>query len=206
MQGCGDARTLAVWLEDGFPVCFRQTRVGRNGKVFRLIKFRSMRTATTGSRITSSGDARMTRVGRFLRRYKLDEIPQLWNVLRGDMSLVGPRPEVPEFVDLSSPAWQIVLSVKPGITDLATLVYRNEEQLLSGHADHEAYYRHVVLPAKLALSGEFIQSASFWGELKLIACTVYYSFFPARFDEDRIQRLFRVSRDEAAVAGLSKNH
>jgi lipopolysaccharide/colanic/teichoic acid biosynthesis glycosyltransferase len=184
---------LAVWLEDGAPIFFGQVRVGKGGRLFRLVKVRSMRSARPGARITVSGDARITRVGAFLRRYKLDEAPQLWNVLKGDMSLVGPRPEVPDFVDLASPEWRTVLAVKPGITDLATLVYRNEEAMLGTVSDPERYYSEVVLPAKLALSIAFIRASSFWLESKLIICTVYYSVFPARFDANRIQQMFRLS-------------
>jgi len=127
-------------------------------------------------------------------------MPQLWNVLRGDMSLVGPRPEVPDFVDLTSPEWRIVLAVRPGITDLATLVYRDEEAVLSKASDPERYYSEVVLPAKLALSIAFIRAADVWLEGKLIICTVYYSFFPARFDVNRVQQMFRLSE---AVRGFS---
>jgi len=132
---------LAVLVDDGAPVFFRQVRVGRNGRLFRLAKFRSMRSGQPGTSITVSKDSRITRVGNFLRGYKLDELPQLWNVLRGDMSFVGPRPEVPEYVELASAEWRIVLSVKPGITDLATLLYRNEERILYLQPDPQRYYR-----------------------------------------------------------------
>jgi len=181
---------LAVWLEDGSPVFFGQIRVGKQGRKFRLVKFRSMRLAKPGARITVSGDARITRVGAFLRRYKLDELPQLFNVLKGDMSLVGPRPEVPDFVDLASPEWQMVLAVRPGITDLATLIYRNEEATLGTVPDPERYYSEVVLPAKLALSIAFIRAADLWMECKLIIFTVYYSVFPGKFDVGRVQQMF----------------
>jgi lipopolysaccharide/colanic/teichoic acid biosynthesis glycosyltransferase len=159
-----------------------------------------MRAANTGARITVSGDARITRVGAFLRRYKLDEVPQLFNVLKGDMSLVGPRPEVPDFVNLASPEWQMVLTVKPGITDLATLIYRNEEAILSTVSDPERHYSEVVLPAKLAVSIAFIRAASLWMECKLILCTVYYSVFPGRFDVNRVQQMFSLP---APVRGYS---
>jgi lipopolysaccharide/colanic/teichoic acid biosynthesis glycosyltransferase len=181
---------LAVWLDDGAPVFFRQVRVGRSGRVFRLVKFRSMRSGQPGTSITVSKDSRITRVGNFLRSYKLDELPQLWNVLRGEMSFVGPRPELPEFVDLASAEWRILLSVKPGITDLATLVYRNEERILFQQPDPQKYYREVVLPAKLALSIAFIRTSNFWLECKLIAYTVYYSVFPRRLDSGHLGRIF----------------
>src|SRR5207249_11392098 len=119
-----------------------------------------MRSGLRGVRITASTDERITRVGGVLRRYKLDELPQLWNVARGDMSLVGPRPEVPDFVDMSVPIWRRVLSVKPGITDVTTLAYRHEEELLAGVADPEKHYREVILPAKLDLNAQYIRKRS----------------------------------------------
>jgi lipopolysaccharide/colanic/teichoic acid biosynthesis glycosyltransferase len=184
---------VAIWVDDPGPVFFRQIRVGRNARPFRLVKLRSMRVTQSGTPITSSHDPRITRVGRFLRAYKLDELPQLWNVLRGDMSFVGPRPEVPQFVDAASPEWRVLLSVKPGITDLATLIYRNEEKLLFDQSDPQKYYREVALPAKMALSISFIRSAGFWLECKLIAYTVYYTVFPRRFDDREVARAFEAA-------------
>jgi lipopolysaccharide/colanic/teichoic acid biosynthesis glycosyltransferase len=166
------ALAVAIALEDGFPVLFRQTRVGRRGKPFRLVKFRSMRVGAPGTRITAGGDPRVTRVGAWLRRYKIDELPQLWNVLAGDLSLVGPRPEIPPFVDVGDPAWRAVLEVKPGITDPASLRYRREEELLAGAPDPEQTYREQILPAKLALNLEYIRTRTFWGDLKLIGRSV----------------------------------
>jgi len=116
--------------------------------------------------------------------------PQLWNVLRGEMSLVGPRPEVPCFVDLEKPAWKRVLAVKPGLTDLATLIHRDEEALLGAQADPEEYYRAVLLPAKMDLSLNYIDSANIWTDLKLIFCTVYFSICPQRFDPGIVRRIF----------------
>ena len=195
---------IAVWLDDGAPIFFGQVRVGKEGRPFRLVKFRSMRQAKSGARITVSGDTRITRVGAFLRRYKLDEAPQLWNVLKGDMSLVGPRPEVPSFVNLTSPEWRTVLAVKPGITDLATLVYRNEETELGTVADPERYYTEVVLPAKLGLSIAFIRAAGFWLESKLIVCTVYYSVFPAKFDIHRVRQMFQLAEPDRRYSGAAR--
>ncbi|SPF37329.1 Sugar transferase [Candidatus Sulfopaludibacter sp. SbA4] len=181
---------VAVVLEDGLPVFFQHERVGRGGRLFRLWKFRSMRTCVSGRSITSSDDPRVTRVGRILRKYKLDELPQLWNVVRGEMSLVGPRPEIPRFVNLDHPVWRDVLQLKPGITDLASLVYRNEEELL-GRSDHpEAYYQEVILPAKLAFNVQYAQARSFWSDIKLILLTVRYSLFPSGFEPARVLRLF----------------
>ena len=180
---------LAIALTDGLPVFFRQSRVGRNGKPFQLLKFRSMRSSTTGPHITGAGDARITRLGAFLRHYKLDELPQLWNVLRGDMRLVGPRPEVPRFVDMTDPTWQAVLSVKPGITDLASLLYRHEEELLAEVNNVEDHYRNTILPAKLALNLEYLSVRTFWSDLKLICLTAWYSAVPKMFDQWRIRRV-----------------
>ena len=178
---------LILW-DDGPPVCFSQMRVGRRGKLFRIWKFRTMRASSQGSVITAAGDGRVTRMGSALRRCKLDELPQLFNVLKGDMSLVGPRPEVPECVRLEAPIWQAVLQVRPGVTDLATLLYRDEEKLLGVSCDPTALYRETVLPAKLVLNLRYLRSRSFWRDLKLIYLTVCYSLFPERFDPDLIKR------------------
>jgi lipopolysaccharide/colanic/teichoic acid biosynthesis glycosyltransferase len=173
---------LAVALESGRPVLFTQERVGRQGKLFRLFKFRTMRTGKTGPAITSRGDARVTSVGRFLRKFKLDELPQLWNVVRCEMSLVGPRPEVPQFVDRDDPAWQSVLQVRPGITDPASIAYRHEEELLAGAADPIRYYRETVLPSKLALNIAYLRSRSLWQDLQVIARTAHCATFPGAYD------------------------
>ena len=147
-----------------------------------------MRMNNDGTAITSGGDRRITPVGKVLRRYKLDEFPQLWNVVRGDMSFIGPRPEVPCFVDSGDPVWQAVHSVRPGITDLATLVYRDEEKLLAGFADPERGYREAVLPAKLALNLQYLERRSAARDLKLLALTIRYSFVPGGFDPERVRQ------------------
>jgi lipopolysaccharide/colanic/teichoic acid biosynthesis glycosyltransferase len=173
---------------DGRPVLFSQIRTGRLGRPFRIWKLRTMRNGP-GSRITAAGDARVSRCGAVLRRYKLDELPQLFNVFKGDMSLVGPRPEAPEYVQLDAPIWQAVLQVRPGVTDLATLLYRDEEKLLAGVSDPEAHYRSTVLPAKLALNLAYLLSRSLWRDARLIWLTIRYSLFPARFDPDCVRRI-----------------
>jgi lipopolysaccharide/colanic/teichoic acid biosynthesis glycosyltransferase len=178
---------LVLW-DDGPPVFFSQMRVGRRGKLFRIWKFRTMRAGAKGSAITAASDGRITRVGAALRRCKLDELPQLFNVLKGDMSLVGPRPEAPEFVQLEAPIWQAVLQVRPGVTDLSSLLYRDEEKLLATSSDPSALYRKTVLPAKLVLSLGRLRSRSFWRDLKLIYLTIRYSLFPERFDPDLVKR------------------
>jgi lipopolysaccharide/colanic/teichoic acid biosynthesis glycosyltransferase len=178
---------MAVWVQDRGPVFYKQQRVGRHGKTFTIWKFRSMHMINTGAAITRSGDDRITPIGRVLRHYKLDELPQLWNVVRGDMSLIGPRPEVPRFVDAADPVWRAVHRVRPGITDLATLVYRDEERILAGFADPEIGYRDTVLPAKLALNLEYLERRTAARDLKLLALTIRYSFVPNGFDPDRVK-------------------
>ena len=167
---------LALWVmcDSRGPILYRQVRVGRNGHDFRLLKFRSMRVdADRLGLITVGGrDPRVTRAGYYLRKYKLDELPQLLNVLRGDMSLVGPRPEVRKYVDLYTPEQLRVLTVRPGITDLASLRYRHENDLLAQAEDPDAYYIETVMPAKLTLNLEYIDHQSFWGDLRLIGQTV----------------------------------
>ena len=181
---------LAVLLDDGFPVFFRQSRVGRNGRPFWLLKFRSMRNGASGSQITAGGDRRITRVGAILRKYKLDELPQLVNVLVGEMSLIGPRPEVSRFVNLEDPIWQAVLAVRPGISDLATLVYRDEEELLAGAADPEQYYRERILPEKLGLNLRYLGVRTFWQDIVLILLTLRYAFVRTGYDPQRILERF----------------
>ena len=176
----------AILVEDGWPVVYKQERIGRWGARFWLYKFRSMRMGQPGMAVTAAGDARLLRVGRVLRKYKIDELPQLWNVLKGDMRLVGPRPEVPPFVDLAHSSWREVLAVPPGLTDLATLVYRNEEAMLANREAPEQFYRDTILPAKLALSVSYLRQRSFWLDLKLIAMTTRYAALPASFDPSRI--------------------
>ncbi|MEZ5365638.1 MAG: sugar transferase [Bryobacterales bacterium] len=184
------AAAIGVVVSDGFPVLFRQQRVGRFGKPFELLKFRSMRKSNKGPLVTGAHDARITGVGRILRKYKLDELPQLWNVVRGDMSLIGPRPEVLRFVEAEDPTWRRVLSVRPGITDLASLVYRNEEDELRGAADPEATYRERILPRKLELNLRGIEQRSFYNDIRLILMTIRSSFFGSAFEPARIEAAF----------------
>jgi lipopolysaccharide/colanic/teichoic acid biosynthesis glycosyltransferase len=181
---------VLVLLVDGRPVMFRQARVGRRGRLFRIWKFRTMRAGSQGRSITSGGDDRITPIGLVLRKYKLDELPQLMNVLCGEMSLVGPRPEVPEYVHLDSPVWQSVLRARPGITDVATLVYRDEEELLRSQPDPEAYYRDRLLPHKLALNVAYLNDRSFRRDLNLILASIWYSLIPTKFDSDAVFRMF----------------
>jgi lipopolysaccharide/colanic/teichoic acid biosynthesis glycosyltransferase len=181
-----------VLLDDGRPVFFHQKRVGRNGRLFEIWKFRTMRTANQGRAITAAGDERVTGAGAWLRKLKLDELPQLFNVVKGDMSLIGPRPEVPEFVELDDAVWQAVLAVRPGITDLASLLYRDEEHLLKPANDPAEFYRAAVLPAKLRLNLQYLETRSWRRDMKLLWLTARYSFFPRGFDPHRVARTFGV--------------
>ncbi len=167
---------VCVKLTSRGPAVFAQQRVGRGGRLFRLYKFRSMRVAPAGSGdlVTGRDDPRITPVGRWLRRTKLDELPQLWNVARGDMSLVGPRPEVPRYVACYTPPQRQVLEVRPGITDPATLAFRDEEDLLAAVPadEREAYYLREVLPRKLELNREYLERRGVWSDLGVIARTL----------------------------------
>ena len=172
---------IAFWIkrDSPGPVFFRQERVGLHGVPFRIYKFRSMRQDHSGLQITVGVDPRITRSGHFIRAYKLDELPQLINVLIGDMSLVGPRPEVPRYVAEYPPETRAqVLSVRPGITDLASVKYRSESELLAQSSNPEQTYLHEVLPAKLALCEEYIRERSFMLDLKIIAMTIGIMFKP----------------------------
>jgi lipopolysaccharide/colanic/teichoic acid biosynthesis glycosyltransferase len=173
---------------DGRPVIFRQSRIGRNGTPFLILKFRTMRSSSGGLAITIPGDRRVTKAGTWLRALKIDELPQLINVLLGDMSLIGPRPEVPEYVEFEDDRWRKVLEVRPGITDLASLAFRDEQQILGPVADPDAYYRSVILPEKLRLNLQYQRTRSLRRDLTLLWMTARYSFFPRGFDRDRILR------------------
>lgn len=170
----------AVWVDSGSPVIFRHRRVGRGGRMFELWKFRSMVVGHGGPQITKKGEKRITRVGAFLRRWKLDELPQLVNVVRGEMGLIGPRPEVPEYVDMSDPLWRCVLESRPGITDPASVEFRDEEALLAAAEDAERFYREVVLPRKLRLSAEYLERRTFGSDMEMLFRTVAASWLPRR--------------------------
>lgn len=168
---------VGIKLDSPGPVFYWSQRVGKGGRPFQLYKFRSMVADADrrGPGITVAGDPRITRVGRFLRRTKLDELPQLINVLKGDMSLVGPRPEDPRYVALYTPEQRRVLAVRPGITSAASLTYRHEEQLLSG-GDWETVYRTRVLPDKLAIDLAYLEHRTLASDLKLILRTIVAVF------------------------------
>lgn len=166
---------VAIWirLDSPGPVFYRQTRVGRYNKNFRLLKFRSMRVGSDKKGLITVGgrDPRVTRSGYYIRKYKLDELPQLINVFKGDMSLVGPRPEVRKYVDLYTPEQLHVLDVRPGITDMASIRYRNENELLEQAADPEQFYRDTVMQDKLRINLEYVSDHSFFKDIKIILMT-----------------------------------
>lgn len=168
---------IAIWikLDSKGPVFYRQVRVGWNNKDFRIFKFRSMRVgADKGSLVTIGGrDPRVTRSGYWIRKFKLDELPQLINVLIGDMSLVGPRPEVRHYVDYWTPEQMHVLDVRPGITDPASIKFRNENELMEQAKDPEKYYIEVIMQEKLKLYLEYVGHHSFWGDIGLIFKTFW---------------------------------
>lgn len=168
------AAALAVKLDSPGPVLFRQERVGRKGVLFRILKFRTMVVdAESTGQITLAKDARVTRVGAVLRHYKIDELPQLFNVIRGEMSLVGPRPEVPRYVACyPHAARKTVLSVRPGMTDWASIRFRDESALLAGAGDPERRYVEDILPVKLDYGMRYVQERGFFTDLKIIFMTL----------------------------------
>jgi lipopolysaccharide/colanic/teichoic acid biosynthesis glycosyltransferase len=165
------AVAAAIMLLDPGPVFFTQTRVGLGSKPFELFKYRTMRASGGGPPITSGADARVTPLGRLLRKTKLDELPQLFNVLRGDMSVVGPRPEVPKYVEMFKDDYEFILSVKPGITDYAAIKYRDEEAVLGAFRDAEEGYVTKVLPEKISLYHRYIADLGFATDLRIILAT-----------------------------------
>ena len=167
---------MAIWIkwDSKGPVFYRQVRVGRHNKDFRILKFRSMRVgADKGSLVTIGGrDPRITRSGYFIRKYKLDEFPQLINVFKGEMSLVGPRPEVRHYVDYWTAEQMHVLDVRPGITDPASIKFRNENELMEKAENPEDYYINVIMQEKIRLYLEYVENASFWYDIRIVFQTI----------------------------------
>jgi len=165
---------ILIKLDDGGSIFFRQTRVGQHGKPFKIYKFRTMveNAEKLGAQVTKGDDPRITRVGKFLRKYKLDELPQLINVLKGEMSLVGPRPEVPKFVKLFDEDYKEILQVKPGITDYASLEFKDENELLKGAENPEEVYIKEILPKKIEYYKKYLKDISFTTDLKLLLKTI----------------------------------
>ena len=173
----------SIRREDGGPVLYRSVRAGRGGRPFGMLKFRTMvvNADRVGPPSTADDDPRITRIGRILRKYKLDELPQLVNVLRGEMSLVGPRPEVLSEVEQYAGEEQLLLSVLPGMTDWASLRFRNEGAILEGSPDPHRTYREQIRPEKIRLGLEYVYRHSFWTDLKILAHTALMPFgFGAR--------------------------
>ncbi len=160
-----------VKMPDG-PVIFKQKRVGRNGRLFTMYKFRSMTVGHGGSSVSVAGESRITPLGAKLRRYKLDELPELWNVLIGDMSFVGPRPDVPGYADQLKGDDREVLMLRPGITGPASLKYRDEEELLARQSDPQQYNDEVIFPDKVRINLYYLHHYSFIKDIQMIFCTV----------------------------------
>ncbi len=167
------AVAVTVRLKMDRPVIFRQQRVGRDGRLFTMYKFRTMDNGNGGGSVTVRGESRITPLGAKLRRTKLDELPGLWNVLKGDMSLVGPRPDVPGYADRLSGGDRVILSVRPGITGPATLKYRNEEELLAAQPDPVAYNDAVIWPDKVRMNREYAEKHPFTGDIRIIFKTIF---------------------------------
>ena len=167
------ALAVAVRVDSAGPALFRQERVGLHGRTFRIHKFRSMKVDHRGGLVSSTEDSRVTRVGRFLRKSKLDELPQILDVFVGHMSLVGPRPEIPKYVDMwPADRRQVILSVRPGITDPASIALRNEADELAAAEDPERHYIESLLPRKTAMYVDYVNSHTFAGDLAVIARTL----------------------------------
>lgn len=162
---------IRIKMPDG-PVIFTQKRVGQHGRLFTMYKFRSMMVNHSGSSISVQGESRITPLGAKLRKYKLDELPELWNVLIGDMSFVGPRPDVPGYADKLEGENRRILLLKPGITGPASLKYRNEEELLAQQEDPQKYNDEVLFPDKVRINIEYLDHWSFWNDIKIIIYTI----------------------------------
>ena len=166
--------SILIKLDSRGGIFFIQARVGRNGDLFNIIKFRTMYVGQTNdSTISVRGDTRVTRLGSLLRRYKLDELPELWNVLIGEMSLVGPRPDVPGYADRLKGEDRDVLKLRPGITGKASLKYANEEDILLGESDPERYNDDVIFPDKVRINLEYYHNHSIWLDIKIIFATIF---------------------------------
>lgn len=195
-----------VRLSSNGPVFFRQTRVGLNGKEFNLYKLRTMR-VEYGELISTSQDPRITRIGKILRKTKLDELPELWNVIRGDMALVGPRPEVPAYADPLNPLWKKVLQVRPGITDPVTLRLLNEGSLLASVEDKENFYRNVLQPYKLKCCIQYLEKRNMMSDFFVIGQTFFLLLRPhiEIIEEELLSEInrHRISRPVAVRADAS---
>lgn len=163
---------IATLLDSGRPILYRQVRIGRSFKPFILYKFRTMETTTAEPGVTVGEDSRITRIGRFLRATKLDETPQLANVVLGNMSIVGPRPELPRYVEIFHKDYETILTVRPGITDPASIKYRDESQMFPAGVDPDRFYREQILPDKIAMAQSYVASRSMRSDCRIIAQTM----------------------------------
>lgn len=166
--------SFAIKIGSKGPVLFSQKRVGKDGKLFTLIKFRSMTVQQeSNSTATARGDIRITKIGSFLRKYKLDELPELWNIIKGEMSLVGPRPDVPGYADKLVGRNREILKLRPGITGTASLKYANEEEILASQEDPQKYNDEVIFPDKVKVNLEYYENQSLWLDIKIIFATIF---------------------------------
>ena len=166
--------SISIKISSSGPVIFSQTRVGKDGELFTLIKFRSMTVQQeSNSTTTARGDVRITKIGAFLRKYKLDELPELWNVIKGEMSLVGPRPDVPGYADKLVGTDRNILKLRPGITGAASLKYANEEEILADQQNPQKYNDEVIFPDKVKVNLEYYKNQSLWLDIKIIFATIF---------------------------------
>ena len=166
--------SLLIKIDSAGPVLFSQKRVGKDGRLFTLVKFRSMNIKqNSNSTNTIRGDIRITKIGELLRRYKLDELPELWNVIKGEMSLVGPRPDVPGYADGLKGRDREILKLRPGITGTASLKYANEEEILASQEDPQKYNDEVIFPDKVKVNLEYYENQSLWLDIKIIFATIF---------------------------------
>ena len=182
---------ILIKLTSQGPVFFKQERIGKNFRPFLLYKFRTMvpNAAQRGPLITTGDDKRITKIGRILRKTKIDELPQLINVLKGDMSLVGPHPEVRKYVEMYKKDYEEILKIRPGITDVASLKFRDEKESMEGKGNHEEYYAHVILPEKIKLAKEYLKKMSLWFDIKLILKTILSIIYPTHTINCAIEKL-----------------
>jgi lipopolysaccharide/colanic/teichoic acid biosynthesis glycosyltransferase len=192
----GLVTALLIFLDSPGPVTFRSTRVGKGGREFAMLKFRKMRRSVHAHPLTTLDDDRFTPIGRCLALTKLDELPQLWNVLRGDMRIVGPRPEVPEFVARYRSLYDEILTVLPGVTGPAALAYASESHLLALQSDPSRFYVEELMPRKIDIDTDYVRNRSFWGDIRIVALT---TLVPAIKIVDATLRGRRIRRLESIL-------
>ena len=188
--------SILIKISSPGPILFKQIRVGKNGRPFNLIKFRTMYTNNQNILITAKNDSRITPIGKFLRYIKLDELPELINVLKGDLSLVGPRPEVPKYVDMNNQMWQRVLQIRPGLTDPVTVKFRNEESILARvKGDKERFYLDILQPYKLRGYIDYIEKKNIFFDFLILLTTIKAIVFPNSYQAPELNELENVYLD-----------